>query len=269
MELTLAFSTCPNDTFTFEAMVNGRIHTDDISYKITLADISNLNEMARAGKPDIVKISYNTYGLIMDEYELLDSGSALGHGCGPLLISKNPYTIEDIIEKKLTVAIPGLSTTANLLLTFFAPTIRNKKEMLFHEIMPALMREEIDAGVIIHENRFTYQEMGLRLIQDLGEHWEKVTCLPIPLGAIVAKRSLGQETIRKVEAQIRESVAFALQHREVVQPFVGKYAQEMSNEVQQAHINLYVNAFSLSLGEKGREAVSLLLKMGKNLGYYE
>ncbi|MBX7242928.1 MAG: 1,4-dihydroxy-6-naphthoate synthase [Bacteroidia bacterium] len=269
MELNLAFSTCPNDTFTFEAMVNGRIDTNGITYNLTLADIFNLNQMAIEHKPDIVKISYNTYGLVMDEYELLDSGSALGHGCGPLLISKRPLTVEEIIENKLTVAIPGLSTTANLLLTFFAPKIRNKKEMLFHDIMPAILNGEADAGVIIHENRFTYQEQGLMLIQDLGAHWEKVTGLPIPLGAIVAKRSLGQETIRKIEKQIRESVAFAFQHREIVQPFVGKHAQEMSPDVQQAHINLYVNDFSLSLGEKGREAVSLLLKVGRTLGYYE
>lgn len=268
MKLSLAFSTCPNDTFMFEAMVHKRIDTQDIEYDVKMADIFHLNQMAIEGIPDVVKISYNTYGLVMDKYTLLDAGSALGYGCGPLLISKRPLKIEDIIEQNLVVGIPGLNTTANLLLTFYAPKFRNKKEMIFHEIMPALERGEIDAGVIIHENRFTYQEHGLQLIQDLGAHWEKATGLPIPLGAIVAKRSLGIETIQKIETQMRESVQYAFGHREIVQPFVGQHAQELSQEVQQAHINLYVNDFSVSLGQTGRDAVELMLKVGRNLGYY-
>lgn len=252
----------------FEAMTHSRISMDGMEYEVKMADIALLNQMAIEGEPDVVKISYNTYGLVMDKYELLDAGSALGNNCGPLLISKRPLTIEEIIEKQLTVAIPGLNTTANLLLSFFAPRLRNKKELVFHDIMPAILNEEVDAGVIIHENRFTYQDFGLQLIQDLGENWEKATGLPIPLGAIVAKRSLGNETIRKIEKQMHDSVAFAFANRNIVQSFVGQYAQEMSPEVQQAHINLYVNNYSLSLGEKGREAVDLLLKVGKNFGYY-
>lgn len=266
--LSLAFSTCPNDTFMFEAMVHGKIPLGDIRYEVKMADIFHLNEMAMRGEPDVVKISYNTYGLVMDKYELLDAGSALGHNCGPLLISKRPLTINQIIDEGLKVGIPGLNTTANLLLTFYAPRLRNKKEYIFHEIMPALLNDEIDAGVIIHENRFTYQDLGLRLIQDLGEHWESVTDMPIPLGAIVAKRSLGNERIRQIEAQMRASVEYAFAHREEVQAFVGQYAQELAPEVQQAHIKLYVNEFSISLGDKGRAAVDLLLKVGKNLGYY-
>lgn len=252
----------------FEAMTHSRIPTEGIEYEVKMADISLLNQMAIEGEPDVVKISYNTYGLVMDKYELLDAGSALGNNCGPLLISKRNLTIEEIIENQLTVAIPGLNTTANLLLSFFAPRLRNKKELVFHDIMPAILNEEVDAGVIIHENRFTYQDFGLQLIQDLGENWEKATGLPIPLGAIVAKRSLGNETIRKIEKQMHDSVAFAFANRNIVQSFVGQYAQEMSPEVQQAHIDLYVNDYSLSLGEKGREAVDLLLKVGKNFGYY-
>ena len=252
----------------FEALIHKRIDTEDLSYEVNMADIFHLNQLAIAGEPDVVKISYNTYGLVMDNYELLDAGSALGHNCGPLLISKRSLTVEQIIDEGLTVGIPGLNTTANLLLTFFAPGLRNKKEYIFHDIMPALVSGEIDAGVIIHENRFTYPDYGLRLIQDLGENWEKNTKLPIPLGAIVAKRSLGQETIRKVEKQLRESIEFAFKNREIVQPFIAEHAQEMSAEVQQAHINLYVNEYSLSLGEKGREAVEQLLQVGRILGYY-
>ena len=266
--LSLAFSTCPNDTFMFEALIHNRIDTQDLSYEVTMADIFHLNQMAIAGEPDVVKISYNTYGLVMDKYELLDAGSALGHNCGPLLISKRPLTMQQIIDEGLTVGIPGLNTTANLLLTFFAAGLRNKKEYIFNEIMPALISGEIDAGVIIHENRFTYRNYGLHLIQDLGENWEKNTKLPIPLGAIVAKRSLGQETILKIAAQLRESISFAMANRAIVQPFVAENAQEMSAEVQEAHINLYVNEYSLSLGEKGREAVEQLLQVGRILGYY-
>lgn len=252
----------------FEALIHKRIDTEDLSYEVNMADIFHLNQLAIAGEPDVVKISYNTYGLVMDNYELLDAGSALGHNCGPLLISKRALTVEQIIEEGLTVGIPGLNTTANLLLTFFAPGLRNKKEYIFHDIMPALVSGEIDAGVIIHENRFTYPDYGLRLIQDLGENWEKNTKLPIPLGAIVAKRSLGQETIRKVEKQLRESIEFAFKNKEIVQPFIAEHAQEMLAEVQQAHINLYVNEYSLSLGEKGRKAVEQLLQVGRILGYY-
>lgn len=268
MKIKLGFSTCPNDTFMFDAMVHQRIDNKDIEFEFVMADIFHLNQMAIAGELDMVKISYNTYGLVMDNYELLDAGSALGHNCGPLLISKKPLTIEEIVENGLTVGIPGLNTTANLLFTFFAPRHRNKKEYIFHEIMPAILSGEVDAGVIIHENRFTYQELGLHCIQDLGEHWEKATGLPIPLGAIVAKRSLGVEVIRELERQMRESVAYAFANREASKEFVQENAQEISPEVQNAHIDLYVNQYSLSLGEKGNAAVDLLLKMGRNFGFY-
>ena len=189
--IRLGFSTCPNDTFMFDALVHGRIDTGSVRYDVHLADILHLNKMAMAGELDMVKISYNTYGQIRDQYELLDAGSALGHNCGPLLISKKPLTSKEIVDQKLTVAIPGKNTTANLLLGYYAPEIANKEEMLFHEIMPAVLEDRVDAGVIIHENRFTYQKFGLKLVQDLGEFWEGKTGLPIPLGAIVAKKSLG------------------------------------------------------------------------------
>jgi len=268
MKIKLGFSTCPNDTFMFDALVHQRIDTKGFEFEYVMADIFHLNQMAMAGELDMVKISYNTYGAVIDKYELLDAGSALGHNCGPLLISKKPLTIEEIVENQLTVAIPGLNTTANLLFTFFAPRHRTKKEYIFHEIMPAILNGEAEAGVIIHENRFTYQEMGLHCIQDLGEHWEKATGLPIPLGAIVAKRSLGFEVIRELENLMRESVQYAFNNREASRAFVQENAQEISPEVQEAHIQLYVNQYSLSLGEKGNAAVDLLLKMGRNFGYY-
>lgn len=268
MKIRLGFSTCPNDTFMFDALVHGRIDTGDIEYEVHLADIFHLNQMALAGELDMVKVSYNAYGQVTDTYELLDAGSALGHNCGPLLISKEPLTVAEIVEKNLKVAIPGKNTTANLLLGFFAPQIANKEEMIFHEIMPAILEGRADAGLIIHENRFTYQQLGLRCIQDLGEYWESQTGLPIPLGAIIAKRALGADVIRQVERHMHESVAYAFAHREASLPYVRLHAQEMEDEVMQAHIGLYVNEFSLSLGETGRKAVHKVLAVGAEMGLY-
>jgi 1,4-dihydroxy-6-naphthoate synthase len=262
MNITLGFSTCPNDTFMFDALIHNRIETGDIHFEVKLADIFHLNQMAMAGEADMIKISYNTYGRLRDQYALLDAGSALGHNCGPLLISKGPLTAAQIVSKNLKVAIPGRNTTANLLLDYFEPGIRNREEMIFHEVMPAILEGKVDAGVIIHENRFTYQDLGLRCIQDLGEYWESKTGLPIPLGAIVAKKSLGEETIRKLSGLMRQSVQYAFDHPEASRPFIRQHAQEMDESVMQAHIGLYVNEYSLSLGEKGRAAVKKLLEVG-------
>lgn len=269
MEITLGFSTCPNDTFMFDALVHGRIDTEDIQYRVHLADIFHLNQMALAGELDMIKVSYNAFGQVRDTYSLLDAGSALGHNCGPLLISKRPLTIAEIIQGNLKVAIPGKNTTANLLLGFFAPEIANKEEMIFHEIMPAILDGRADAGLIIHENRFTYQDLGLRCIQDLGEYWEGETGLPIPLGAIIAKQSLGDKRIRQVERHLHESVAFAFANREASMPYIREHAQEMDDAVMQAHIHLYVNEYSLSLGETGRNAVKKVLEVGEGMGLYQ
>lgn len=261
--IRLGFSTCPNDTFMFDALIHGRIPTDDFSYEVVMADIYHLNRMAISGELDMIKVSYHTYGQIQDTYQLLESGSALGHNCGPLLISKHPITLTEIIAGNLPVGIPGANTTANLLLHFFSPDIHNRKEMIFHEIMPALLEEKIAAGVIIHENRFTYTSQGLRLIQDLGAYWEGQTGLPIPLGAIVAKKSLGAEMILALERQLHNSIAYAFQHPEVSKDFVSSHAQEMDESVMQAHIQLYVNEYSLALGEKGHAAVNRLLELSQ------
>jgi 1,4-dihydroxy-6-naphthoate synthase len=268
MKIKLGFSTCPNDTFMFDALVHGRIETDGIEYEVVLADILHLNQMVSNGELDMVKISFNTYGRVRADYELLEAGSALGHDCGPLLISKRPLSVEELVKGNLKVAIPGKNTTANLLLSFFAPSLQNRQEMIFHEVMPAILNGEVDAGVIIHENRFTYQELGLQLIQDLGEYWEGKNSLPIPLGAIVAKKSLGEEVIAKLQKQMHNSVAYAFANPNASQDYVSAHAQEMDPAVMKAHIDLYVNEYSLALGEKGHAAVEQLLSVGDSLGFY-
>jgi 1,4-dihydroxy-6-naphthoate synthase len=266
--ITLGFSTCPNDTFMFDAMVHGRIDTRGLTFTTTLGDILHLNRHALQDDLDVVKVSYNAYGHLRDRYHLLNAGSAMGKGCGPLLISARPMTKEDLLASNARIAIPGVNTTANLLLNFYAPELQNRQEMLFHEVMPAILNGEVDAGVIIHENRFTYQNEGLSSICDLGEHWESKTGLPIPLGAIIAKKSLGEEVIAKLEAVMQESVAYAFAHPEASADFVKSHAQELSPEVTAAHIGLYVNDFSLDMGEEGRKAVAKLLRVGEEMGLY-
>lgn len=268
MNIRLGFSTCPNDTFMFDALVHKRIELDGFTYKVVLGDIFHLNQMALRGELDMVKISYNTYGKVKDRYELLDAGSALGNNCGPLLIAKSQISVAELIEKDLPVAIPGANTTANLLLGYYAPGITNKKELIFHEIMPAIQSGEVAAGVIIHENRFTYQDLGLQLIQDLGEFWETKTQLPIPLGAIVAKKELGADVLANIQKHMRQSVQYAFTYPLVSKAFVREHAQEMDENVMQAHIDLYVNEYSVSLGETGRKAVDKVLEVGESMGLY-
>lgn len=268
MKITLGFSTCPNDTFMFDAMVHGRIDTEGYEFEFLMEDILHLNRRVMDGALDMVKISYNTFGRVMGDYALLPAGSALGHNCGPLLISKDPITVAELVEKNLPVAIPGQYTTANLLLGYYAPAMENKVEMLFDEVMPAVQSGACAAGLIIHENRFTYQKEGLKLIQDLGEHWESKTGLPIPLGAIVARKSLGPEVVAALGRIMRRSVEYAFAHPETSLPFVREHAQEMEDEVMQAHIKLYVNSFSTDLGEQGQAAVKRLLEQGEAAGLY-
>ncbi|MEL6134910.1 MAG: 1,4-dihydroxy-6-naphthoate synthase [Bacteroidota bacterium] len=267
-KLILGFSTCPNDTFMFQAMVKGQVDTKGFAFQPVLADIFHLNQMAMAQEVDIIKVSYNTFGRLTDSYTLLDSGSALGHNCGPLLISKESHSLETIIDQNLPVAIPGENTTANLLLGYYGQAITNKKEYIFHEIMPAILKGEVAAGVIIHENRFTYQQHGLQLIQDLGEYWEKQTQLPIPLGAILAKKSLGQEIIQTLSSILKSSIQFAFDQPNKVMDYVASHAQEMDEEVMRSHIDLYVNEYSLSLGTEGRKAIRALLQTGIDMVLY-
>jgi 1,4-dihydroxy-6-naphthoate synthase len=243
----------------FDALVNGRIDTGPYRFEVTLADIAELNRIAAEGGADMIKVSYAAFARMMEQYSLLDAGSALGFGVGPLLISKTKLSRQDLIDQNLPVAIPGKSTTANLLLDFYAPKVTNRVEYVFHDIMPAILRGEVAAGVIIHENRFTYTHHGLQLIQDLGAYWEAETGAPIPLGGIVASRSLGPAVIADLERLMRESVAYAFAHRDASSEYVRCHAQEMDPAVMQAHIDLYVNEYSLSLGETGRKGVDTLL----------
>lgn len=255
-KIGLAFSPCPNDTFIFDAMVHKKIDTEGLEFDFVMADVEELNRWALKGTRDMTKVSYHAYLFLAGHYVLLDAGSALGFGNGPVLISKNPFRLDDI--EKLTIAIPGEYTTAHLLLKIAAPKAKLKKVMLFHEIEEAILAGKVDAGVIIHENRFTYERKGLHKIADLGEYWENMTHLPIPLGGIVARKSLGYETISKLNRIMRRSVEFALKNPGSVMDFVRQNAREMEEEVMRKHIHLYVNEFTIDLGTTGKNAIRKL-----------
>ena len=251
--LTLGFSPCPNDTFMFDALVNEKIDTNGFSFDVKLSDIEKLNQQAINGELDITKISFGVYLRIKDTYELLTAGSALGIGVGPLLISKKEFSNP---QKEIkTVAIPGKNTTAYFLFKMFYPELNDIKEIIFSDIERAVLEGEVDAGVIIHENRFTYQLKGLKKVSDLGELWENKTGQPIPLGGIAIKRNLDDAIKRNVNALIRKSVEFAFANPEESSEYVAKHAQEMSEEVRKKHIQLYVNNFSIDIGEIGKNAI--------------
>lgn len=237
-KITLGFSPCPNDTFIFDALVHHRIDTEGLEFELFLGDVEELNHKAFRQQLDITKISYHAYAHVTDNYVLLDAGSALGKGCGPLLITKqNP---DDLDLNNASIAIPGKYTTANFLLNWAFPEAKNKRELLFSEIEDAVLNDEVDAGVIIHENRFTYQEKGLQCIMDLGDHWERSTQLLIPLGGIVVNRALPKSTILKVNRLLRKSIEYAFKHPKVALPYIREHAQEMEEEVMYQHIDLYV-----------------------------
>jgi len=259
--LTLGFSPCPNDTFIFYAMTHGKIDTEGLEFKVLLADVEELNQRAFANDLNITKLSYHAYAYLIQQYILLDSGSALGNNCGPLLIAKKNYTAEQLT--KATIAIPGKYTTANFLFRLAYPKVNHTKEMLFSEIEAAILKEEVEVGLIIHENRFTYEEKGLVKIIDLGEYWESKYQLPIPLGGIVIQRSLPLEIQQKVNRILRKSVEYAFAHEEEVMPYVKQYAQEMEETVMKQHINLYVNNYTVDLGEKGKNAIQKLFEVAE------
>ena len=268
MQLSLGFSTCPNDTFMFDALVNQRIDTQGYSFETTMADIKELNDLAFQKELDVTKLSYHAYAYLRDDYMLLDSGSALGFNCGPLLISKKPIDRATDLKDK-TVAIPGKYTTANLIFSLAYPEVKKKKMMLFHEIEDAVLNETVDLGLIIHENRFTYQEKGLKKVIDLGEYWEDTYNYPIPLGGIVAKRSLGLENIARISQMLSQSVQHAFNSPTDSVEFVLKHAQEMKPEIVNQHISLYVNQYSVSLGDIGKSAVNKLFEVGASKGVFE
>ena len=251
MKLTLGFSPCPNDTFIFDAMVHHKIDTEGLEFEVVFADVERLNKWAFEGKLDVTKLSYNAFTNCVDDYALLDSGSALGNNCGPLLIKKQ----NTILTKESKIAIPGKYTTANMLLEIAFPEYKNKIETLFSNIESDVLDGTVDAGLIIHENRFTYQDKGLEKVKDLGEFWEEKIKLPIPLGGIVVKRNLDFDLQKKVERILRKSVEYAFENRDDSAEYVKLHSKEMAKEVVDAHINLYVNEFSVSLGSQGREAI--------------
>ena len=260
--LSLGYSPCPNDTFIFYALVHGKIDTGDLGFKEALLDVETLNKMALRSELDITKISYHTFGFLREDYCLLRSGSAMGRGCGPLLVSKEDYAPEDLKGKR--IAIPGRLTTANLLLQLFTfdsgIPFSSSVEMPFYKIMDAVSKGDVDAGLIIHEGRFTYPLYGLKKIVDLGEWWENKTGFPLPLGGILAKRNLGEDLIKRVDSFIRKSIEYSLNHKEEPKVYIKQHSQELEERVIEQHINLYVNDFSLDIGEKGLSAVRELFR---------
>jgi len=265
--LTIGFSTCPNDTFIFYALMKNKIGDFDLRLTETLADVETLNEMAFRSKLDITKLSYHAFGHLVDDYILLRSGSALGRGCGPLLISDLAYNPEDLTDKK--IAIPGQYTTAAMLLKLYNTQFKQLIPMSFEKIMPAIKEGKVNAGVIIHESRFTYQNEGLKKIVDLGSWWEDTTGLPIPLGGIFAKRSLGKEIIANINKSITKSVEYAFSYPQEPMEYIKQYAQELSEDVIRQHIDLYVNSYSIDLGNEGIEAIRYLLKLGYEKGVFK
>jgi len=262
--IKLAFSPCPNDTFIFAAMVKGLIDTEGLKFDYRMEDVERLNHLAMTDKIDMVKVSYHAFLFLSPVYRLLDAGSALGFGNGPLLISKRQYSTEEM--KDILVATPGEYTTAHLLLKLLIPGIQRKKILVFNEIEEAILKGEVDAGVIIHENRFTYDKKGLVKIVDLGEAYESMTHSPIPLGGIIAKKKLGDETVDKLNRILKKSVAFAMDNPDAVMDFVRINAQEMDDEIMLRHIHLYVNEYTLDLGPGGRKAIARLFDLALDSG---
>ena len=261
MKLTLGFSPCPNDTFMFDALVHAKVDTEGLEFEVLMEDVEALNQRALQKELDVTKLSYHALLHCVQDYALLKSGSALGINCGPLLIQKKGNTPLTADSK---VAIPGKYTTANLLLDIAFPHLQNKVEMLFSDIEQTVVEGVVDAGLIIHENRFTYQEKGLEKVRDLGEFWQGSTGFPIPLGGIVVKRDLPSEIQRNVQRVLKRSVEYAFSHPESAKDYIRFHAQEMEEAVIYKHIRLYVNDFSLDLGVEGAQAVAeVFRKAGK------
>ncbi len=280
--LTLGYSPCPNDTFIFYALTHGRIPAN-FAVREILEDVESLNSRAMAGRPastgetaanagmpaagemlDLTKISFHAAAYLLDNYCLLRSGGALGRGCGPLVVSRDYSDIEDVRGR--SIAIPGRYTTAQLLLMLYGRGFDDVRVMQFDRIMPAVAGGDVDAGLIIHEGRFTYQNYGLKKLLDLGEWWEKETGAPIPLGCILAKRSLGKETVMAVEDAIRRSIIYARENRAECTGYIKAHAQEMDDSVIDGHISLYVNSFSDDFGEEGVRAIEKLFSMASEAG---
>ena len=260
MKLTLGFSPCPNDTFIFDALVNNKIDTEDLEFDVILEDVQTLNQWAIEGKLDITKLSYGVLPLVLDNYIVLNSGSALGNGVGPLLISNEKLKIKNVAD--CLIAIPGANTTAHLLFSLAYPNAKNKIFLRYDEIENFVLDNK-GLGVIIHENRFTYEAKGLHKIVDLGNYWEKETGNSIPLGGIVINRNFDIQLQQQVDRLIQKSIKYAFSNYPQLNDYIRKHSQEMSEDVMRKHINLYVNNYSIDLGEKGKTAVKYLLDIYK------
>ena len=258
MKLRFSISPCPNDTFIFAPLILGKIDTGELQFEFYLDDVEALNKEALSDRADITKLSFNAFTRVYQKYQLLTSGAALGSNCGPLLISKRLLAKKEIHDA--IIGIPGENTTAFLLLKFAYGVHLKVREMLFSDIEQAILDEKIDAGIIIHENRFTYAKKGLFKIMDLGEYWEQKTQSPIPLGGIVVRRDLPQDIKLKVDGLVTQSIRYAFAHPEEHMPYIRAHAQEMEEDVMKAHIHLYVNNYSVQLGETGRKAILTLFK---------
>ncbi len=265
-ELEVGFSPCPNDTCIFHALMTGRVPTPGVRWKPLVADVETLNRRALARSIPVTKISFHAHGHIRDSYALLSSGAAIGRGCGPLIVGRNA-SVKDRLEDA-RIAIPGRWTSAALLLRLFSPRVPVERlvEMSFDRILGSTASGEVDAGLIIHESRFTYAEHGLVALEDLGEWWERESGLPIPLGGIVADRRLGTERIRRIQEALRESVRHAREHPQASAEYVRSHAQEMRDPVIRAHIGLYVNDFTEDLGEDGLRAIRTLYQAAEARG---
>ncbi|WP_118974587.1 1,4-dihydroxy-6-naphthoate synthase [Taibaiella koreensis] len=267
--LTLGFSPCPNDTFIFDAMVNRKMDTGPLQFDYVLEDVETLNQWAFEGKLAITKLSYSTLLQVSDRYALLDSGSALGRGVGPLVIRKaGAAPVQDLGDflSGARIAIPGINTTANLLFSLAFPKATDKTEVLFSEIEERVLKGEFDCGLVIHESRFTYQQRGLEKLIDMGDWWEQASGSAIPLGGICIRRDIPVETALQVEQMIRESLQYSWKNYPALSGFVTSHAQEMEEEVMRKHINLYVNEYSDSLGTEGRQAVNTLFTKARENG---
>jgi len=261
--LTLGYSPCPNDTFIFNALIHQLVPCAGVNFVERLEDVETLNRLALSGSLDLTKISYHAFGYLRERYVLLHAGGALGRGCGPLVVATQPCTMDELRDK--TLLIPGELTTAHLLLQLHGSGVHNTRILPFDQIIPALERGEADAGVIIHESRFTYQQHGLHQIVDLGQWWEQLTGLPIPLGGILARRDLKTTVIQRIDEAIRASVIYARQHPQAARDYIKQHAQELSAQVTDAHIDLYVNDFTIDLGDEGVAAVKELLQRAEQL----
>ena len=267
MRLSLAYSPCPNDCFIFDALIHGRVDTEGLDFTVRLEDVETLNNMALRAEMDITKLSFHAYGHVLNHYLLLRAGSALGFNCGPLLVENG--SLDLLHPDEMRIAIPGQLTTANFLLSLAYPQLKNKLICAFDEIESAVLEGRAEAGLIIHENRFTYETKGLKKVRDLGEFWQELSHAPIPLGGIVIRRGLDTALQQKVNRVLRRSVEFAFAKPELSMPYIRQHAQAMEEEVMKKHIALYVNEFSLDLGERGEKAIELLFKKARELHLFD